>query len=749
MRSIWLIIKRYGGNYPYHRNELAEFSLLSDNSVPFIIQRGYMSFSKELAHAIRFLSMDAVEQAQSGHPGMPLGMADIATVLWQKFLKHNPKNPLWFNRDRFVLSNGHGSMLLYSLLHLTGYKLSIDELKNFRQLHSKTPGHPEITDTPGVETTTGPLGQGLANAVGMAIAEKVLAAEFNRPLSKFAPASEGRGEAAHRTATYMSAHEDSSTVSAKPFADTVEGSNNSIASLVNHYTYAFVGDGCLMEGISHEACSLAGTLGLGKLIVFYDDNGISIDGKVEQWFTDDTAMRFRAYHWHVIEQIDGHDPKAIENAIIAARQETNKPSLIICKTIIGYGSAQAGSEKVHGAPLGQEDIANIRKRFNWPHAPFVIPEHIYAAWNHVEQGQHEEDQWLALCHDYQKQYPHEYFEFLRRINGDLPDHWSAKSSEFIEQCKQQVKPVATRKASQQCLDYYAALLPELLGGSADLTGSNNTNWSGSKTISHDHFKGNYIYYGVREFGMSAIMNGLALHGGIIPYGGTFLVFADYARNAVRLSALMRKRVIFVYTHDSIGLGEDGPTHQPVEHAAMLRLTPNMHVWRPADLTETAVAWQQAIEHHTGPSCLLLSRQNLPALAHTDNAAARIKRGGYILHDSEKEPDAILIATGSEVQIAMAAKEQAKNLGLQIRVVSMPCAERFLAQDSAYQEEVLPKHIRKRIAIEAAASGYWYRFVGLEGAVIGLDRFGASAPAADIYKDVGITVEKTIEALRNR
>lgn len=661
-----------------------------------------MSVSKELAHAIRFLSMDAVEQAQSGHPGMPLGMADIATVLWQKFLKHNPKNPLWFNRDRFVLSNGHGSMLLYSLLHLTGYKLSIDELKNFRQLHSKTPGHPEITDTPGVETTTGPLGQGLANAVGMAIAEKVLAAEFN----------------------------------------------NAVGHLVNHYTYAFVGDGCLMEGISHEACSLAGTLGLGKLIVFYDDNGISIDGEVEQWFTDDTAMRFRAYHWHVIEQIDGHDPKAIENAIIAARQETNKPSIIICKTIIGYGSAQAGSEKVHGAPLGQEDIANIRKHFNWPHPPFVIPEPIYAAWNHIEQGQHEEDQWLALCQDYQKQYPDEYFEFLRRINGDLPDHWSAKSNAFIEQCKQQTKPVATRKASQQCLDYYAALLPELLGGSADLTGSNNTNWSGSKAISHDHFKGNYIYYGVREFGMSAIMNGFALHGGIIPYGGTFLVFADYARNAVRLSALMKKRVIFVYTHDSIGLGEDGPTHQPVEHAAMLRLTPNMHVWRPADLTETAVAWQQAIEHHTGPSCLLLSRQNLPALVHADDTAVRIKRGGYILHDSEKEPDAILIATGSEVQIAMAAAEQGKNLGLQIRVVSMPCAERFLAQDRAYQEEVLPKAIRKRIAIEAAASGYWYRFVGLEGAVIGLDRFGASAPAADIYKDVGITVEKTIEALRN-
>ena len=659
-----------------------------------------MSFSRDLAHAIRFLSIDAVEQAQSGHPGMPLGMADIATVLWKKFLKHNPKNPHWFNRDRFVLSNGHGSMLLYSLLHLSGYNLSIDDLKHFRQLHSKTPGHPESSETPGVETTTGPLGQGLANAVGMAIAEKTLAAHFN--------------------------HDD--------------------MALVNHYTYAFIGDGCLMEGISHEACSFAGTLGLGKLIVFYDDNGISIDGKVDAWFTDDTASRFNAYNWHVLANIDGHDFKSIENAIISARHETNKPTLIICKTIIGYGSAVAGSEKAHGAPLGAEDIQHIRERFNWPYPPFVIPEHIYTAWNHVEQGQHDEQHWLQLCHDYQEQNPSDYFEFLRRINGDLPDDWQTKTKTFIEKCRQTDKPVATRKASQQCLQEYAALLPEMLGGSADLTGSNNTDWSKTEAITHDNFKGNYLNYGVREFAMSAIMNGIALHGGFIPYGGTFLVFSDYARNALRLCALMKQRVIFVYTHDSIGLGEDGPTHQPIEHIAMLRMTPNMQVWRPADLMETAVAWQQAIEHHTGPSSLLLSRQNLPACVHSTNALELIKRGGYILQDSDHAPDAILIATGSEVQIALAAACHARNQGLHIRVVSMPCAERFLAEDPAYQEAVLPHTIRKRIAIEAAASGYWYRFVGLDGTVIGIDCFGASAPAADVYQYLGITVEKTVEAL---
>lgn len=657
---------------------------------------------QELANALRFLSVDAVEQARSGHPGMPLGMADIATVLWRTFIKHHPKNPQWFNRDRFVLSNGHGSMLLYALLHLTGYTLNIEDLKQFRQLHSKTPGHPECTHTPGVETTTGPLGQGLANAVGMAIAEKTLAAEFNQD----------------------------------------------DLALVDHYTYAFVGDGCLMEGISHEVCSLAGTLGLGKLIVFYDDNGISIDGKVQPWFNDDTAARFRAYHWHVIECVDGHDPLAIEHAIHAAREETDKPTLIICQTIIGYGCPLEGSEKTHGSPLGAEALQQLRERLDWPYAPFVIPDSIYAAWNHEEQGQQAEQTWLEDCHRYQQRYRAEYEEFLRRINGDLPDAWPSTSESFIEHCRQTTKALPTRKASQQCIEAYAALLPELLGGSADLTCSNNTNWSGTKAISHDDFKGNYINYGVREFGMSAIMNGLALHGGFIPYAGTFLVFSDYARNALRLSALMKQRVIYVYTHDSIGLGEDGPTHQPIEHAAMLRLTPNMEVWRPADLVETAIAWQQAIERHHGPSSLLLSRQDLPVLPHSDEASTLIKRGAYIIHEPEKAPEAILMATGSEVQIALQAATQLQAQGLAVRVVSMPCAERFLCQDAAYQDSVLPQKIRKRVAIEAAASGYWYRFVGLDGAIIGLERFGESAPAAEIYQYLGITVEKTVEALQS-
>lgn len=658
-----------------------------------------MGFCKTLANAIRFLSVDAVDAAQSGHPGMPLGMADIATVLWQKFLKHNPKNPQWFNRDRFVLSNGHGSMLLYSLLHLTGYNLNIDELKQFRQLHSKTPGHPECTDTPGVETTTGPLGQGLANAVGMAIAEKTLAAEFN----------------------------DRET------------------TLIDHYTYTFVGDGCLMEGISHEVCSLAGTLGLGKLIVFYDDNGISIDGNVDGWFTDDTAARFKAYNWHVIEQIDGHDVTAIEQAILTAQSETNKPTLIICKTIIGFGSSVAGSEKAHGAPLSAGDIQQLRSNLDWPYPAFVIPDTIYAKWSHVEQGMHEEQQWLHSCHVYQQNRPDDYHTFLRRINGDLPDNWQALSDTYIATCQQNTKAVATRKASQQCLEYYAKILPELLGGSADLTGSNNTDWSGTQAITHDNFNGNYLNYGVREFGMSAIMNGLALHGGFIPYGGTFLVFSDYARNAVRLSALMKQRVIYVYTHDSIGLGEDGPTHQPIEHTAMLRMTPNMRVWRPADLTETAIAWQQSLERHNGPSCLLLSRQNLPPLTHAIDSED-IKRGGYILQDCEQPPDAIVIATGSEVQLAIQSANEVKAQGLHVRVVSMPCAEQFLSQDPAYQESVLPNAIRKRVAIEAASSNYWYRFVGLDGAVIGIDTFGVSAPATEAYQELGITVAKTVAAL---
>lgn len=658
-----------------------------------------MHFSNELANAIRFLSIDAVEKAQSGHPGMPLGMADIATVLWTKFLKHNPSNPLWFNRDRFVLSNGHGSMLLYSLLHLSGYNLDINELKNFRQLHSKTPGHPEHGEAPGVETTTGPLGQGLANAVGMALAEKILAAEFNRP-----------------------EHE-----------------------IVNHHTYSFVGDGCLMEGISHEVCSLAGTLSLGKLIVFYDDNGISIDGEVDSWFTDDTTKRFQAYHWQVIGPIDGHDPQAIEKAILEAQKEKNKPSLIICKTIIGFASPVAGSEKSHGSPLGAAGVAKVRETLNWPYPPFVIPDTLYAQWNHVEEGQKLEQEWLNQCEGYKQADPKAYEDFLRRINGGLPDNWDQYSRGFIESCRQSDKAYATRKSSQLCIEQYAKELPEMLGGSADLTGSNNTDWSGSIAITKDNSQGNYLHYGVREFGMAAIMNGIALHGGFIPYGGTFLVFADYARNAIRLSALMKQRVIYVFTHDSIGLGEDGPTHQPVEHAAMLRMTPNLQVWRPADLMETAVAWQQAIEHHNGPSCLLLSRQNLPALTHDLDASEQIAKGGYILKDCAGVPEAILLATGSEVQLALNAATELTAKGKAIRVVSLPCCERFLQQDAAYQESVLPKAIRKRIAIEAASSGYWYRFVGLDGAVIGMDSFGLSAPAAEAYQYLGITVEHIIAA----
>jgi transketolase len=659
-----------------------------------------MNLSQELANAIRILSIDAVEQAQSGHPGMPLGMADIATVLWKKFLRFNPKNPHWFNRDRFVLSNGHGSMLLYSLLHLTGYNLSIDELKNFRQLDSKTPGHPELGHTPGVETTTGPLGQGLANAVGMALAEKALASHYNQ--------------------------------------DEYD--------LVDHYTYVFLGDGCLMEGISHESCSLAGTLGLGKLIAFYDNNGISIDGKVDSWFTDDTAARFKAYNWQVIEAIDGHDMAAIEHAIIQARANSSQPTLIICNTIIGLGSSVAGSEKSHGSPLGAKDIEKTREFFHWHHAPFVIPETIYQQWNHVEQGERDEQEWLSLLHDYQQKHPLEHREFLRRINGDLPDDWQSHSQAFLTQCLQNEKAIATRKSSQQCIEHFAGLLPEMLGGSADLTGSNNTDWSGSKAINHEDFSGNYLYYGVREFAMAAIMNGIAVHGGFIPYAGTFLVFADYARNAIRLSALMKQRVIYVFTHDSIGLGEDGPTHQPVEHAAMLRMTPDMTVWRPADLMETAVAWQTALEHHNGPTSLLLSRQNLPALPHQENAAELIKKGGYILVDCDGRPDAILIATGSEVQLALTAAEQVKSRGLNVRVVSMPCAERFLAQDVGYRNQVLPKDVETRIAIEAASSAYWYQFVGLNGAVIGLDRFGVSAPAAQAYQSLGITVEQIVKTL---
>ncbi len=659
-----------------------------------------MEFLKECASALRFLSVDAVEKAKSGHPGMPLGMADIATVLWRRFLRHNPKNPAWFNRDRFVLSNGHGSMLLYALIHLTGYPLTIDDLKNFRQLHSKTPGHPECVDTPGIETTTGPLGQGLANAVGMAIAEKSLAATFNRDE----------------------------------------------LILIDHFTYAFVGDGCLMEGISHEACSFAGTLGLGKLIVFYDDNGISIDGEVQQWFRDDTVERFKAYHWQVIGPIDGHDPLAIEQAIVQARQETVKPTLIICKTIIGFGSVAQGTKKVHGSPLGAADIEQLRVHLNWPYPPFVIPDAVYEAFNHVREGCTQEDAWLFTCHQYQEQYPVEYNEFLRRINADFPENFFLKSDAFIEHCRLQSAAIATRNASQQCIEAYAALLPELLGGSADLTASNNTDWSGTKVITQDTFEGNYLYYGVREFGMSAIMNGLALHGGFIPYGGTFLVFSDYARPAVRLAALMKKRVIFVYTHDSIGVGEDGPTHQPVEQITSLRMMPGIHVWRPASLMETAVAWQQSLIRQ-GPSCLLLSRQAIPALPHASHRAADLAAGGYILQETVKKPDAILLATGSEVPLAIAAANHALMHGYHIRVVSMPCVERFLEQSLDYQRHVLPSEVRVRVAIEASRSIDWYKFVGLDGAVVGLETFGLSAPGDEVFHALGITVEQIIITLQ--
>ncbi|MCH9763284.1 MAG: transketolase [Gammaproteobacteria bacterium] len=660
-----------------------------------------MSRLDKLASAIRFLSIDAVEAAQSGHPGMPLGMADIAAVLWTMFLKHNPQNPDWFNRDRFVLSNGHGSMLLYALLHLTGYDLTRDDLQQFRQLHSKTPGHPERLETPGVEITTGPLGQGLAGAVGMAVAERQLAARFNRQEN----------------------------------------------SIIDHFTYVFAGDGCLMEGVSHEACSLAGTLGLGRLIVFYDANGISIDGKIDAWFSDNTAERFRAYDWHVIEAVDGHDAKAIAEAIKAARSETTRPTLLICHTVIGYGSEAEGSETVHGAPLGADDIAQLRRRFNWPYAPFEIPDTLRDAWSHVKAGALEEDAWLKQLYAYESHYPEAYHELLRVSNGDLPDTWSAISGIFIEQCRLGQKALATRKASQQCLNHYAMHLPELLGGSADLTGSNNTDWSGSKALSKTAWDGNYLHYGVREFGMSAMMNGMALHGGVIPYGGTFLVFSDYARAALRLAALMKIRVVFVYTHDSVGLGEDGPTHQPIEQTASLRMIPGLDVWRPADLMETAVAWQQALQHAAGPSCVLLSRQTLPALPHAETHAALIQRGGYVLKDTEGLPDVVLLATGSEVQLAMKAADELLCDDIQARVVSMPCVERFLRQSSAYQEAVLPKRVSRRVAIEAAVSDSWYRFVGHTGAVIGVDSFGLSAPLDDVFEVLGLTIKRVVEVVQ--
>jgi transketolase len=657
---------------------------------------------RALANAIRALSMDAVQKANSGHPGAPMGMADIAEVLWNDFLRHNPANPRWINRDRFVMSNGHGSMLLYSLLHLSGYDLTMEDLKQFRQLHGRTPGHPEFGATPGVETTTGPLGQGLANAVGMAIAEKLLAARFNR-----------------------------------------DG-----FPIIDHHTYVTVGDGCLMEGISHEACSLAGTLGLGKLMVIYDDNGISIDGEVRGWFTDDTAARFEAYGWQVIHNVDGHDPEAVREAIVEARSSSDRPSLICCKTVIGYGApTKQGTESCHGAALGAEEVARARQCLGWEHGPFFVPSWVYAAFDARARGQTLEADWRAMFEDYRQAYPALAAEFERRASGELPGDWAQTAQMHIAQVAAKADNIATRKASQNTLNAYAAALPELIGGSADLTASNLTWWSGSKAVSAANAEGNYIHYGVREFAMSAVMNGLALHGGFIPYGGTFLVFSDYARNAVRLAAMMKVRNIFVYSHDSIGLGEDGPTHQPIEHAASLRLLPNMSVWRPCDAVETAVAWTAAIARGDGPTSLLLSRQNLPAQPRSPMQLNAIARGGYVLVDTDATPEAIVIATGSEVAIAATAARQLNGEGYRIRVVSLPCTDIFDAQDADYREQVLPRAIRARIAVEAGVSDYWRRYVGLDGVVVGVDTFGESAPGEQLMSHFGLTVENVVRAVR--
>ena len=658
-----------------------------------------MAERKVLANAIRVLSMDAVQKANSGHPGAPMGMADIAEVLWRDFLKHNPTNPKWADRDRFVLSNGHGSMLIYSLLHLTGYDLSIEDLKQFRQLHSKTPGHPEYGYAPGVETTTGPLGQGITNAVGMAIAEKTLAGQFNR---------EG--------------HE-----------------------IVDHYTYAFLGDGCLMEGISHEACSLAGTLGLGKLIAFYDDNNISFDGHVDGWFSDDTAQRFEAYGWQVIRNVDGHDAEQIKFAIENAKAEKDRPTLIICKTIIGYGSPnKSASHDCHGAPLGNEEIELTRKALNWTYAPFEIPADIYAQWDAKAKGAEQERAWDAKFAAYEAAYPELAAEFKRRVSGELPANWAQESQAFVEKLQANPAAIASRKASQNAIEAYAHVLPELLGGSADLASSNLTLWSGSKPIRADHnVDGNYINYGVREFGMSAIMNGIALHGGFIPYGATFLMFYEYAHNAVRMAALMKQRSIFVYTHDSIGLGEDGPTHQPVEQTASLRYIPNLETWRPADQVESAVAWKAAIERKEGPSALIFTRQNLQQQPRNAAQLADIARGGYILKDCVGTPDLIFIATGSEVELAVKAAEVFEAEGKKVRVVSMPSTNVFDKQDAAYREAVLPKAVTKRVAIEAQLSDFWYKYVGFEGKIVGMNSFGESAPANELFKLFGFTVENVV------
>ncbi len=657
-----------------------------------------MSSRRELANAIRALSIDAIQKAKSGHPGAPMGMADIAEVLWNDHLKHNPANPNWADRDRFVLSNGHASMLLYSLLHLTGYDLSIEEIKNFRQLGSKTAGHPECTHTPGVETTTGPLGQGISNAVGMALAEQTLAAQFNRDGHK----------------------------------------------IVDHHTYSFLGDGCMMEGISHESCALAGTLGLGKLIAFWDDNGISIDGETKGWFGDDTPKRFEAYNWQVIRDVDGHDGEAVNAAIIEAKNNTTQPTLICCKTTIGFGSPNmAGSHNCHGAPLGDEEIALTRKELGWEHDPFVIPEQLYSGWDAKEQGANSESAWDQKFAAYKEAHPDLAAEFSRRMAGDLPVNWQDEAAKFIAEINEKAESPASRKASQIALNGYGPLLPELLGGSADLTPSNLTAWSGSYAITDGHIEGNYLSYGVREFGMTAMMNGIALHGGFIPYAGTFLVFSEYARNALRMAALMKQRVISVYTHDSIGLGEDGPTHQPVEQTSTLRLMPNMHVWRPCDAVETAVGWKASLDKADGPSCHILSRQGLPHQFRTEQQISDIAKGGYTLVDCDGMPDVIIIATGSEVSLAVkAAAESSK----QIRVVSMPCTEAFQEQDAAYRESILPSSVTARVAIEAGVSNFWYQYVGLNGRVIGLDRFGESAPAGQLFEAFGFTVENLLKAV---
>ena len=656
-----------------------------------------MASRRDLANAIRALSMDAVQQANSGHPGAPMGMADIAEVLWNDYLKHNPSDPAWVNRDRFVLSNGHGSMLLYSLLHLTGYDLPIEELKNFRQLHSKTPGHPEYGYAPGVETTTGPLGQGIANAIGMALAEKVLAAQFNRP-----------------------GHD-----------------------VVDHQTYTFLGDGCLMEGISHEVCSLAGTLGLGKLTAFYDDNGISIDGEVEGWFSDDTPARFEAYGWHVVADVDGHDSDAIKAAIELARAEKTKPTLICCKTIIGFGSPnKQGKEDCHGAPLGADEIILARKQLGWDHEPFEIPTDHYAGWNAIDKGVVAQSGWVATLDAYRDAHPDLAAEFERRTSGELPVDFSAKADAYIQECQDKMEKVASRKASQNCLNAYGPMLPELLGGSADLAGSNLTIWSGSKDISSENADGNYIYYGVREFGMSAMMNGIALHGGFINYGATFLMFMEYARNAVRMAAIMKQQSIFVYTHDSIGLGEDGPTHQPVEQLSSLRSTPNLNTWRPCDTVESAVCWKSAIENRQGPSALVFSRQGLAPMPRTRQQVAAIAKGGYVLQDCT-DPQAIIIATGSEVELAVSAADQLGKQGVRVRVVSMPCAEIFSAQDVDYRDSVLIPAVRARVAVEALHADYWHKFVGIDGRIVGMRSFGESAPGGVLMKEFGFTVENVV------